>query len=137
MENNDKTPQPESLPEIPRLKYLQPAQYASWLRKVDDPDWYEHRYRDAKDRAMVSAIRELREALAMLAQKDVEIARALALIPLLDSRTIELATVEREKAIKGCAAIVDDMWDQSWKKTRNAILSLLPSSPAKDGKENL
>ena len=46
------------------LKYLQPAQYDSWLRKVDDPDWYEHRYRDQKDSAMASAIRELRDVLA-------------------------------------------------------------------------
>lgn len=46
------------------LKHLQPAQYESWLRKVDDPDWYGHRYRDQKDHAMASAIRELRDALS-------------------------------------------------------------------------
>lgn len=46
------------------LKHLQPAQYESWLRKVDDPDWYEHRYRDQKDHAMASAMRELRDALS-------------------------------------------------------------------------
>lgn len=46
------------------LKYLQPAQYESWLRKVDDPEWVNHRYRDAKDNAMASAIRELRDARA-------------------------------------------------------------------------
>ena len=51
-----------------RLKFLQPAQYDSWLRKVDDPDWCEHRYRDSKDSAMVSAIRELRAALSQRAE---------------------------------------------------------------------
>ncbi len=44
-----------------RHNHLQPAQYESWLRKINDPDWYEHRYRDSMDRAMVSAIRELVE----------------------------------------------------------------------------
>ena len=48
------------------LKYLQPSQYESWLRKADDPDWYEHRYRDAKDRALVSFARELRDCIATL-----------------------------------------------------------------------
>lgn len=63
-------PQVTAMPkiELPELKYLQPAQYESWLRKVDDPDWYEHRYRDSKDRAMVSAIRELRAALSELSE---------------------------------------------------------------------
>lgn len=50
------------------LKYLQPAQYDSWLKKVDDPDWYEDRYRDASDRAMTSAIRELRDVLSQRAE---------------------------------------------------------------------
>ena len=47
---------------MPNLKYLQPAQYESWLRKVDDPEWVEHRYRTPVDNAMANAIRELRDA---------------------------------------------------------------------------
>lgn len=48
--------------ELPPLKYLQPAQYKSWLKKVSDPDWFDHRYHQGKeDRAMASAIRELRD----------------------------------------------------------------------------
>ena len=60
------------------LKYLQPSQYESWLRKADDPDWTEHRYRDSKDRALVSFARELRDCLATLdkAQEDVKSFRA-------------------------------------------------------------
>ena len=42
---------------------LQPAQYASWLKKVHDPAWTTHRYRDAKDRTMMSAILDLEESL--------------------------------------------------------------------------
>lgn len=50
------------------FKYLQPAQHGSRLKKIDDPDWCEHRYRDNKDRAMTSAIRELRNVLAQRAE---------------------------------------------------------------------
>ena len=46
------------------LKYLQPSQYESWLRKADDPEFTEHRYRDAKDRALISFARELRDCIA-------------------------------------------------------------------------
>ena len=49
-----------------RLKHLQHQQYESWLRKVDDPDWCEHRYRDSKDSAMASAIRDLRDHAAIV-----------------------------------------------------------------------
>lgn len=50
-----------------KLKYLRPEQYASWCRKVDDPDWTEHRYRTPEHRAMANAIRELRESLGQIA----------------------------------------------------------------------
>jgi hypothetical protein len=53
------------------MTHLQPAQYASWLRKAHDPDWTEHRYRTALDRAMVSAILDLeaaREEIATLSR---------------------------------------------------------------------
>jgi hypothetical protein len=51
-----------------QLKYLKPEQYSSWCKKVDDPEWTEHRYRDAKDKAMANAIRELRAAEAALSE---------------------------------------------------------------------
>lgn len=56
----------ESSNEPIRLKYLIPAQYQSWCKKVDDPNWVHHRYRDAKDNAMASAIRELRDSRAQV-----------------------------------------------------------------------
>ena len=52
-------------PVLPLLKYLQPAQYLSWCRKADDPEWVHHRYRDAKENAMANAIRELRDQIAL------------------------------------------------------------------------
>ena len=57
-----------------KLRYLQPAQWESWLRKAHDPDWYEHRYRDAKDHALASFTRELEQTFDSLdtavAQRD-------------------------------------------------------------------
>jgi len=57
-----------------QLRYLQPAQYESWLRKATDPDWVDHRYRTAQDRAMVSAILELRDAIQKLKDEESEVA---------------------------------------------------------------
>jgi hypothetical protein len=63
-------------PVLPPLKWLRPEQYQSWLKKVDDPDWYAHRYRTNKDRWMANAIRELRDTrdqlLMVLHQLDME-----------------------------------------------------------------
>lgn len=50
-----------------QLTYLQPAQYASWLRKADDPEWDDEDYpRSKTERAMVSAVREIRDLHAAL-----------------------------------------------------------------------
>src|SRR5580692_8519971 len=62
--------------------HLQPNQYASWLKKAHDPEWTEHRYRTAQDRAMVSAILDLEEALARLAQKWISVKERLPEMPL-------------------------------------------------------
>ena len=44
--------------------HLQPAQYASWLKKAHDPDWWNHRYRegDANGRAAANAVLDLEAA---------------------------------------------------------------------------
>lgn len=47
-----------------KLSHLRPEQYESWLRKIDDPDWVHHRYRDAKDNAMANAVRDLRDVIS-------------------------------------------------------------------------
>ena len=47
---------------MPNLKYLQPAQYESWLRKVDDPDVDRASIRHAKDNGNEMQFRELRDA---------------------------------------------------------------------------
>lgn len=39
----------ENIPAPRILKFLQPAQYASWLKKAHDPEWTEHRYRTAQE----------------------------------------------------------------------------------------
>lgn len=47
------------------MRHLQPAQYASWLKKAHDPEWIEHRYRTPVDGAMASAILDLEECMAI------------------------------------------------------------------------
>ena len=62
-------------------RHLQPAQYDSWVRKANDPDWFGHRYRDSMDRAMVSAIRELMEVRELAAELYTALAQLLGKLP--------------------------------------------------------
>jgi len=62
------------------LKFLQPSQWESWLRKASDPDWYEHRYRDAKDSALVAFTRELECVLSSLTTETARADAAEALV---------------------------------------------------------
>lgn len=47
-----------------QLNHLQPAQWESWQRKANDPEWYDHRYHrnDKQDQACVALTRELQES---------------------------------------------------------------------------
>lgn len=61
---------------IPPLKYLQPKQYLSWLRRATDPEWDEERFgcssRSKAERAAAAFALELSEAFERLAALEQE-----------------------------------------------------------------
>jgi hypothetical protein len=121
--------------------HLQPSQYASWLKKAHDPEWTEHRYRTAQDRAMVSAILDLETALARIAELEAALKDSATIhsnilrgdIALTKEQAIHIAglpaDIEQQLALM-CQPVSDEEWDEGQDQrymTRDNVNSLIIS----------